>query len=126
MREGRATMSITIDFSGKTVVVIGGTSGINRGIAELFASHGARVAVASRSEEKVADTVSALKALGAEAKGFAADVRELPAIEGGPCRESTAHGANSTCWSRGGGPVISPPASTACRRMHSAAWSRST
>jgi NAD(P)-dependent dehydrogenase (short-subunit alcohol dehydrogenase family) len=76
-------MSITIDFSGKTVVVIGGTSGINRGIAELFARHGARVAVASRSEEKVADTIAALKALGADAMGFSADVRDLPAIEAG-------------------------------------------
>ena len=56
----------------------------------FFARHGARVAVASRSEEKVADTVAALKALGAEAMGFSADVRDLPAIEaglaGGPWR----------------------------------------
>ncbi|MFT5219169.1 MAG: NAD(P)-dependent dehydrogenase (short-subunit alcohol dehydrogenase family), partial [Gammaproteobacteria bacterium] len=76
-------MSMTIDFSNKTVVVIGGTSGINRGVAELFARHGARVAVASRSEEKVKDTVASLQSLGADAMGFAADVRDLPAIEAG-------------------------------------------
>lgn len=76
-------MAITLDFSSKTVVVIGGTSGINRGIAELFAKHGAKVAVASRSQDKVDDTVSSLQKLGAEAMGFAADVREYDAIEAG-------------------------------------------
>jgi NAD(P)-dependent dehydrogenase (short-subunit alcohol dehydrogenase family) len=44
-------MALTIDYTGKTAVVIGGTSGINLGIAEMFARHGAAVAVASRSPE---------------------------------------------------------------------------
>lgn len=73
-------MSISLDFTGKTVVVVGGTSGINRGIAECFAQHGARVAVASRSRDKVEDTVLALQALGAEAMGFVADVREIDTL----------------------------------------------
>ena len=76
-------MSIELDFTGRTVVVVGGTSGINRGIAELFARHGARVAVASRKQEKVADTVRALEGHGAAAMGFAADVRDLAAVEAG-------------------------------------------
>ena len=72
---------ISIDFIGKTVVVVGGTSGINRGIAEAFARHDAKVAVASRSQEKVDETVAALEKLGAQAMGFAADVREYEVIE---------------------------------------------
>ena len=71
------------DYSDKTVVVVGGTSGINRGIAELFAQHGARVAVASRSQDKVDDTVAALKAYGVEAMGFSADVRNFEAMKQG-------------------------------------------
>lgn len=74
-------MAIEIDFSGKTVVVVGGTSGINRGIAECFARHGAKVAVLSRSQEKVDDTVQTLKALGAQALGFSADVRDVDALK---------------------------------------------
>jgi NAD(P)-dependent dehydrogenase (short-subunit alcohol dehydrogenase family) len=76
-------MSITLDFSDTVVVVIGGTSGINRGVAELFATHGARVAVASRDPDKVEDTVAALKARGSDAFGFRTDVRDLDALAAG-------------------------------------------
>ncbi len=76
-------MAISLDFSGKIVVVVGGTSGINRGIAELFAAHGATVAVASRNQQKVDDTVARLQQLGVDAMGFVADVRELEVLEAG-------------------------------------------
>lgn len=85
-------MSVTIDYSGKTVVVVGGTSGINRGVAEAFAEHGARVAVASRSEDKVTDTVDALRERGAEAMGFAADVRDMDSLEAGLSQVRAAFG----------------------------------
>jgi NAD(P)-dependent dehydrogenase (short-subunit alcohol dehydrogenase family) len=67
---------VTVDFSGTTVFVAGGTSGINLGIAEGFAAAGARVAVMSRSKEKVDAAVTRLQALGAQAIGAAADVRD--------------------------------------------------
>lgn len=73
----------TIDYSGQTVMVMGGTSGINRGIAELFAEAGAKVAVASRSQSKVDETVTALRSRGADALGFVADVRDYAAVEAG-------------------------------------------
>jgi NAD(P)-dependent dehydrogenase (short-subunit alcohol dehydrogenase family) len=83
---------LNIDFTGTTVVVIGGTSGINRGIAETFARHGAKVAVASRNPQKVADTVTALQSLGAQAMGFAADVREYESIAAGLADVAAAFG----------------------------------
>lgn len=77
-------MTITIDYIGKNVVVIGGTSGINLGIARAFAAEKARVAVASRSSEKVAAAVSLLQQAGAQdARGFSADVRDADAIKTG-------------------------------------------
>lgn len=73
-----------MEFAGKSVVVVGGTSGINRGIAEAFAAGGARVAVASRSADKVADTVAALEAAGAaSAHGTTFDVRDAEAVAKG-------------------------------------------
>ena len=75
---------ITVDCSALNVVVVGGTSGINRGIAELFAQHGASVVVASRSQQKVDDTVAALEAKGAKkAMGFTVDVRNYDDLEQG-------------------------------------------
>jgi NAD(P)-dependent dehydrogenase (short-subunit alcohol dehydrogenase family) len=75
-------MSKAFDFTGKTVFVAGGTSGINLGVAIGFAEAGAKLAVLSRSQDKVNEAVALLKTKGAaESIGFAADVREYNAVE---------------------------------------------
>ncbi len=76
-------MSMTFDFSGQNVFVVGGTSGINYGIAQGFARWGAKVVVASRSQDKVDAAVAGLKDLGAEAFGVSFDVRDYKAVEAG-------------------------------------------
>ena len=73
-------MARNLDFNGKTVFVAGGTSGINLGIAEGFARHGAKVAVLSRSAEKVDAAVKTLEGYGQQAAGFVADVRDAEAV----------------------------------------------
>lgn len=69
-------MSSTFDFQDKVVFVAGGTSGINLGIARAFAKAGAKLAVISRSQDKVNAAVEALKSYGNQAIGFATDVRD--------------------------------------------------
>ncbi len=66
------------DFTGKTVMVFGGTSGINLGIAKSFARCGAKLAVASRSQGKVD---AAVAALGEGTLGYALDVRDFEAVQ---------------------------------------------
>jgi NAD(P)-dependent dehydrogenase (short-subunit alcohol dehydrogenase family) len=73
-------MALEIDYHGKTVAVVGGTSGINQGIALGFAELGAQIAVASRRQEKVDATVALLEAEGVTAFGAAADVRDYDAV----------------------------------------------
>lgn len=72
-------------FAGRTVFVAGGSSGINLGIARRFAEMGARVALISRSEERIAAAARTIADMGAdtgaEAIGMAADVRDYPAVE---------------------------------------------
>ena len=68
------------DFTGRHVFVAGGTSGINLGIAQAFAEHGANVAVMSRSQPRVDAAVASLKKTGTRATGRSADVRDPAAV----------------------------------------------
>ncbi len=74
-------MGQVTSFGGKTVIVVGGTSGINLGVACGFAEAGANICVISRSLEKVENAVFELRKFGITALGCNADVRDYLAIE---------------------------------------------
>jgi NAD(P)-dependent dehydrogenase (short-subunit alcohol dehydrogenase family) len=67
-------------FTNKNVLVFGGTSGINLGIAEAFGRASAQVGVVSRSPEKVEAALARLWALNTPAYGAMADVRQFDAV----------------------------------------------
>ena len=68
-------------FSGKTVFVTGGGSGINLGVARNFAALGANIAICGRTQEKLDGAAEELRALGATVCPVAADVRDMAALE---------------------------------------------
>jgi NAD(P)-dependent dehydrogenase (short-subunit alcohol dehydrogenase family) len=65
---------------GKVALVTGGGSGIGLRIAERFAEHGAKVALVSRTQEKLDRAVEGIRAAGGQAAGFSADVRDYAAL----------------------------------------------
>lgn len=74
-------MKTRYDFSGSTVFVSGGTSGINLGIADAYAASGARVAVMSRNAERVASAQAQLARHGGRVMGLAGDVRDYARVK---------------------------------------------
>lgn len=65
---------------GQVAVITGGSEGIGRGIAEAMGLAGATVVVTSRRESAVAAAEKELAALGIEAAGIAADVRDEASV----------------------------------------------
>jgi 3-oxoacyl-[acyl-carrier protein] reductase len=71
---------MTLDFTGKTVLVTGGTRGIGRSIVEAFAEAGASVAFTYRSSTDEAEALkSALEAGGTQALSIQGDAAEAEA-----------------------------------------------
>lgn len=95
-------------LEGKAAFVAGGTSGINLAIARGLAEHGARVAVLSRKQERVDAAVQALSAPGRTILGYAADVRDLAAVERAMQAAAEALGALDVVVSGAAGNFVCP------------------
>ena len=73
-------MSITLDFTGKRVVVMGGSRGIGRSIALGFAGAGAAVSICARTPGALEATRGEIAALGVIAHAAAVDLSDADAI----------------------------------------------
>lgn len=70
-----------LGLQGLKAIVTGGSKGIGRRCAELFAAEGAHVAICARNAPEVEEAVAALQALGVTAFGQAVDVADKAALE---------------------------------------------
>lgn len=67
-------MPLNFDFTGKTIVVTGGSAGIGLAIAEQFARLGGNVAICGRSSQKLSTAREALQEKGYQVVAKAVDV----------------------------------------------------
>ena len=70
-----------LGLKGKNAIILGGTRGIGRAIADTLAKEGANVAVCARNADQVAAAVAELKALGVNATGASVDVTDGGALK---------------------------------------------
>lgn len=68
------TPAVQYDFSGKVVVITGGSRGLGHAMALGFAVAGAKLAIASRKLESCEATVKEIRALGSDGSAHAAHV----------------------------------------------------
>ncbi|BBG02565.1 MULTISPECIES: SDR family NAD(P)-dependent oxidoreductase [Pseudonocardia] len=64
----------SFDLSGRTVLITGGSGGLGSAIACGLAASGARVVVAGRDGDRLADVVARIRATGGEAVGVPVDI----------------------------------------------------
>lgn len=68
-------------IQGKTVIVTGGSKGIGKGIASVFARQGANVMIAARGETAAKETVDEIKAAGGNAEYYLCDVSNWAQVQ---------------------------------------------
>lgn len=70
-----------LNLKGRNAVILGGTRGIGRAIAETLAAEGVNVAICARNPEQVTETVSALQGMGVNATGASVDITDADALK---------------------------------------------
>ena len=92
-----------LGIAGRAALVMGASKGIGRGIAEALAREGARVALASRSRERIE---AAAAELAGDATGFVADTADLEGVAALPGRVAGALGPIEILVTNTGGPPL--------------------
>jgi 3-oxoacyl-[acyl-carrier protein] reductase len=70
-----------LQLKGKNGIILGGTRGIGRAIADTLAAEGANVGICARNQDQVRDAVAALKDKGVRATGASVDISDGSALK---------------------------------------------
>jgi 3-oxoacyl-[acyl-carrier protein] reductase len=92
-----------LGLEGRVALVMGASRGIGRGIAAALAREGARVAIASRSQEKLDEAAAGI---GGEVNPFVADATDLERLAELPAEVEAALGPVEILVANTGGPPL--------------------
>jgi 3-oxoacyl-[acyl-carrier protein] reductase len=81
-----------LGLGGKRAIITGGSKGIGRRCADIFADEGANVSICARNAAEVETALEALRAKGVKVHGGAVDVADKAALEGWVADSATALG----------------------------------
>lgn len=102
-----------LHLKGKRALVLGGTRGIGRAIAETLAGEGADVAICARQRDQVDEAVTALLKKGVRASGAAVDIAKADELRAW---------VGETAKSFGGLDILVSNASALTMGAHTEAW----
>ena len=94
----------------KTALILGGSKGLGRGVADALAAEGVAVALVARGQEALDRAVSEITSRGGKAVGFAADLANWPSVEDAANAARKQLGAIDILLNNSGGP---PPSGVA-------------
>jgi len=95
-------------LNGKVALITGAASGLGKAIAELYAKHGASVAIADINQQAADATAAEINAAGGKAIGIAMDVSDEAAVNAGTDKVVAALGALDILISNAGVQIINP------------------
>ena len=94
----------------KTALILGGSKGLGRGVADALAAEGVAVALVARGQEALDRAVSEITSRGGKAVGFAGDLANWPSVEDAANAARKQLGAIDILLNNSGGP---PPSGVA-------------
>jgi 3-oxoacyl-[acyl-carrier protein] reductase len=94
-------MSMDLGLDGRVALVLGASAGIGRGIAAALAREGARVAIASRSRERISETADGIEG---DVSAFVADTADIERLGALPGEVVDALGPIEVLVANSGGP----------------------
>jgi 3-oxoacyl-[acyl-carrier protein] reductase len=93
-----------LQLKGKTALVLGGSKGLGRGVADALAAEGVAVAIVARGQDALDRAVSEITSRGAKAIGFVADLADWVSLEDAANSARKQLGAIDILLNNSGGP----------------------